>query len=150
MDTSHPQWDICTSDDVVSIGETLPLSSYVGLRSNVDEFNRKRWHSGFSTANSDDAIDVLSDLFILRGLSAHGGNGLSSSPKAVQVAQSCGAQSQYLPDGPWENGYSESSNARLLDEFLNGQIEAVGTASRLNGPLTATSNQIKKPQINYI
>jgi len=46
-----------------------------------------------------DVIDVLSDLFILRGMTA------------------------YIERGsPWENGYIESFNARLRDELLNGEI----------------------------
>ena len=26
------------------------------------------------------------------------------------------------PGSPWENGYCESFNSKLLDEFLNGEI----------------------------
>lgn len=34
-----------------------------------------------------------------------------------------GAQTAYItPGSPWENGYIESFNARLRDEFLNGEI----------------------------
>ena len=33
------------------------------------------------------------------------------------------AQTAYItPGSPWENGYIESFNARLRDEFLNGEI----------------------------
>ena len=33
-----------------------------------------------------------------------------------------GAQTAYItPGSPWENGYIESFNARLRDEFLNGE-----------------------------
>ena len=43
-----------------------------------------------------------------------------------------GAQTLYIePGSPWENGYNESFNGKLRDEFLNGEIfytlpEAVG------------------------
>ena len=34
-----------------------------------------------------------------------------------------GAKTAYIePGSPWENGYCESFNARLRDEFLNGEI----------------------------
>ena len=34
-----------------------------------------------------------------------------------------GAQTAYItPGSPWENGYIESFNARLWDEFLNGEV----------------------------
>ncbi|MDP5211372.1 integrase core domain-containing protein, partial [Microbulbifer sp. 2205BS26-8] len=36
---------------------------------------------------------------------------------------SVGAKVAYIePGSPWENGYCESSNARLRDELLNGEI----------------------------
>ena len=44
--------------------------------------------------------------------------------KAVQGwITGVGAQTAYItPGSPWENGYIESFNARLRDEFLNGEI----------------------------
>ena len=44
--------------------------------------------------------------------------------KAVQAwITAVGAQTAYItPGSPWENGYIESFNARLRDEFLNGEI----------------------------
>jgi len=36
---------------------------------------------------------------------------------------SSGAKTLYIePGSPWENGYCESFNSKLLDEFLNGEI----------------------------
>ena len=49
--------------------------------------------------NSTNVIDVLTDLFILRGV-----------PAFIE------------PGSPWENGYCESFNARFRDELLNGEI----------------------------
>src|SRR5215831_5672782 len=73
-----------------------------------------------------DVIDVLSDLFILRGIPAHirSDNGPEFVAKAVQdwIAV-VGAKTAYIERGsPWENGYIESFNARLRDELLNGEI----------------------------
>ena len=71
-------------------------------------------------------IDVLSDLFILRGVPGHirSDNGPEFVAKAVQEwIAAVGAKTAYIePGSPWENGYVESFNARLRDELLNGEI----------------------------
>jgi putative transposase len=73
-----------------------------------------------------DVIDVLSDLFILRGVPGHirSDNGPEFVAKAVQRwITAVGAKTAYIaPGSPWENGYVESFNARLRDELLNGEI----------------------------
>src|SRR5437588_10004153 len=73
-----------------------------------------------------DVIDVLSDLFILRGIPAHirSDNGPEFVAKAVQEwIAAVGTKTAYIERGsPWENGYIESFNARLRDELLNGEI----------------------------
>jgi putative transposase len=73
-----------------------------------------------------DVIDVLSDLFILRGLPGHirSDNGPEFVAKAVQDwITAVGAKTAYIaPGSPWENGYVESFNARLRDELLDGEI----------------------------
>jgi putative transposase len=73
-----------------------------------------------------DVIDVLSDLFILRGIPGHirSDNGPEFVAKSVQDwITAVGAKTAYIePGSPWENGYIESFNARLRDELLNGEI----------------------------
>jgi len=73
-----------------------------------------------------DVIDVLSDLFILRGVPGHirSDNGSEFVARAVQEwIAAVGAKTAYIePGSPWENGYVESFNARLRDELLNGEI----------------------------
>jgi transposase InsO family protein len=72
-----------------------------------------------------DVIDVLSDLFILRGVPAHlrSDNGPEFVAKQVQRwITTVGAKTATIaPGSPWENGYVESFNARLRDEPLNGE-----------------------------
>ena len=72
-----------------------------------------------------DVIDVLSDLFILRGVPGHvrSDNGPEFVAKAVQAwITGVGAKTAYIaPGSPWENGYIESFNARLRDELLDGE-----------------------------
>jgi transposase InsO family protein len=73
-----------------------------------------------------DVIDVLSDLFILRGVPCHvrSDNGPEFVAEAVQGwITAVGAKTAYIERGsPWENAYVESFNARLRDELLNGEI----------------------------
>ena len=61
---------------------------------------------------SIDVIDVLSDLFILRGVPGHirSDNGPEFVAKAVQDwITAVGAKTAYIaPGSPWENGYIES------------------------------------------
>src|SRR5215207_5567357 len=56
-----------------------------------------------------DVIDVLSDLFILRGVPGHirSDNGPEFIAKAVQEwISAVGAKTAYIaPGSPWENGY---------------------------------------------
>src|SRR5205085_3633355 len=72
-----------------------------------------------------DVIDVLSDLFILRGIPGHirSDNGPEFVAEAVQEwIAAVGTKTAYIERGsPWENGYIESFNARLRDELLNGE-----------------------------
>ena len=74
--------------------------------------------------NSTDVIDVLTDLFILRGPPSYvrSDNGTGFIALAVrQWIETVGAKTAYIePGSPWENGYVESFNARFRDELLDG------------------------------
>lgn len=76
--------------------------------------------------NSTDVIDVLTDLFILRGPPAfvRSDNGPEFVAKDVRAwIGAVGAQTAFIePGSPWENGYIESFNARFRDELLNREI----------------------------
>ncbi len=75
---------------------------------------------------STDVIDVLSDLFILRGVPGHvrSDNGPEFVAKAVRDwITAVGAKTAFIePGSPWENGYCESFNSKLRDELLNGEL----------------------------
>ena len=76
--------------------------------------------------NSADVIDMLTDLFILRGVPAYirSDNGPEFVAQAVRDwIAAVGAKTAYIePGSPWENGYCESFNARFRDELLDGEI----------------------------
>ena len=64
--------------------------------------------------------------FILRGVPSYirSDNGPEFVAQGVQEwINAVGAKTAYIePGSPWENGYCESFNARLRDEFLNGEV----------------------------
>ena len=93
----------------------------------VDEFTRQSLAIRVACKlKAFDVIDVLSDLFILRGIPAHirSDNGPEFVAAAVREwIAAVGAQTAYIePGSPWENGYVESFNGKLRDELLNGEI----------------------------
>jgi putative transposase len=72
---------------------------------------------------SEKAIDVLADLFRIRGVPKHirCDNGPEFIAKALRrwLAQA-GVETLYVePGSPWENGYVESFHSRLRDELTN-------------------------------
>ena len=93
----------------------------------IDEFTRECLAIRIDRKlNSTDVIDVLSDLFILRGVPGHvrSDNGPEFIAKAVREwIVAVGAKTAFIePGSPWENGYCESFNSKLRDELLDGEI----------------------------
>ncbi len=93
----------------------------------IDEFTRECLAIRIDRKlNSTDVIDVLSNLFILRGVPGHvrSDNGPEFIAKAVRDwIVAVGAMTAFIePGSPWENGYCESFNSKLRDELLNGEI----------------------------
>ncbi len=99
----------------------------VHLLNVIDEFTRECLAIRVARKlKAPDVIDVLSDLFILRGVPAHvcSDNGPEFIANSVQKwITAVGAKTAYItPGSPRENGYIERFNARLRDEVLNGEI----------------------------
>ncbi len=93
----------------------------------IDEFTRECIAIKVSRKlKAVDVIDVLSDLFILRGIPGHirSDNGPEFIAKALREwIATVGAKTAYImPGSPWENGYCESFNSKLRDELLDGEI----------------------------
>jgi len=72
---------------------------------------------------NQDVIDLLFQLFILRGIPGHirSDNGPEFTAKAIRKwLNRLGVKTLYIePGSPWENGYIESFNGKLRDELLN-------------------------------
>ena len=75
---------------------------------------------------SQEVIDKLFGLFILRGIPEHirSDNGPEFTGKAIRKWLSrIGVKTLYIePGSPWENGYIESFNGKLRDELLNQEV----------------------------
>lgn len=76
--------------------------------------------------NSFDVLEVLGDLFLMRGQPKfiRSDNGPEFiAEKLRDWLSSLEVKTLYIePGSPWENGYIESFNGRLRDELLNGEI----------------------------
>ncbi len=75
---------------------------------------------------NQDVIDLLFQLFILRGIPEHmrSDNGPEFTAEAVRKwLNRVGVKTLFIePGSPWENGYIESFNGKLRDELLNREI----------------------------
>ena len=93
----------------------------------IDEFSReciasvprRNWRN-------NDVIELLAGLMLLNGtpeyLRSDNGSEFTSN-KVRKWLAGAGVITAYIePGSPWENGYCESFNARMRDEFLNGEL----------------------------
>jgi transposase InsO family protein len=75
---------------------------------------------------SEDVLEVLSGLFVTRGIPEHirSDNGPEFTAKAVREwLGRVGVGTLFIePGSPWENGYVESFNGKLSDELLDGEV----------------------------
>ncbi|MGB8725939.1 MAG: IS3 family transposase, partial [Candidatus Sulfotelmatobacter sp.] len=71
-------------------------------------------------------IDTLADVMLVRGIPEHirSDNGPEFIAEELRKwLGKVGTRTLYIePGSPWENGYCESFNGKLRDEFLNGEI----------------------------
>src|SRR5277367_4229889 len=99
----------------------------VRLLNLIDEHTResllvraqRRWSSSW-------VISALADVMVVKGVPEHlrSDNGPEFVAKDLRTwLANTGAKTLYIePGSPWENGYCESFNSKLRDEFLNGEI----------------------------
>jgi len=75
---------------------------------------------------NQEVIDLLFQLFILRGIPGHirSDNGPEFTARAIRKwLTRLGVKTLFIePGSPWENGYIESFNGKLRDELLNREI----------------------------
>jgi putative transposase len=95
----------------------------------IDEFTRVNLSSKVNRRiRSQDVIDELFELFILRGIPEHirSDNGPEFTARAVRKwLERLGVKTLFIePGSPWENGYIESFNGKMRDELLDREIFA--------------------------
>ena len=95
----------------------------------VDEFSRECLVlDGSRSFKSGDVLDVLRDLFMIRGVPRHirSDNGPEFIAKAIRrFLTTAGVETLYIePGAPWQNGYAESFHSRVRDEFMAGELFA--------------------------
>ena len=108
------------------VAERLKDGTKIRTLTVVDEYTREclSLRTGYSL-KADDVMDVLTNLFIDRGVPDHirSDNGSEFTARTIKAwLARLGVKTLYIaPGSPWENGYNESFNARLRDECLNGE-----------------------------
>ena len=93
----------------------------------IDEFTRQCLAIPVERKlNSESVLDCVAELFVKHGPPDHirSDNGAEFTAHVVREwLGRIGVKTLYIePGSPWENGYNESFNGKLRDEFLNGEI----------------------------
>ncbi len=93
----------------------------------IDEYSRECLAMLVNRSiTSQDVIDQLFNLFILRGIPEHirSDNGTEFTAREIRKwLARLGVKTLFIePGSPWENGYIESFNGKLRDELLNREI----------------------------
>jgi putative transposase len=102
----------------------------------IDEYSRECLCAKVERRlSSHDVIDVLFELFILRGIPEHirSDNGSEFTAKAVRKwLGRLGVRTLFIePGSPWENGYIESFNGKMRDELLNRELFTTLTEAKV-------------------
>jgi putative transposase len=93
----------------------------------IDEHSREclmvRCERRWSSAK---VIEALADVMVMKGVPEHlrSDNGPEFVARDLRTwLANTGAKTSYIePGSPWKNGYCESFNSKLRDEFLNGEL----------------------------
>jgi len=102
----------------------------------IDEYSRECLAMLVNRSiTSQDVIDQLFNLFVLRGIPEHirSDNGTEFTAREIRKwLARLGVKTLFIePGSPWENGYIESFNGKLRDELLNREIFTTLTEARV-------------------
>jgi transposase InsO family protein len=108
------------------VAERLKCGRKIRILTVIDEYTRECLSLRTDyRLGTDEVMDVLTDLFITRGIPDHirSDNGSEFTANSIKAwLGGLGVKTLYIaPGSPWENGYNESFNGRLRDELLNGE-----------------------------
>lgn len=103
---------------------------------------------------ADDVLDVLRDLFVIRGVPKHirSDNGPEFIAEAIRkYLTAAGVETLYVePGSPWQNGYAESFHSRLRSELLDAEVfESVADAQGLAAWRSDYNHHRPHSSLNY-
>jgi len=109
------------------VNERLENGRKVRMLVVIDEFTRECLALDVAKHfKGDNVVEVLRYLFAVRGCPKYirSDNGPEFISEVVQMwLEKAGVDTLYVaPGSPWENGYVESFNSKLRDEFLNREL----------------------------
>lgn len=102
----------------------------------IDEYTRECLAMLVSRSiSSQDVIDQLFQLFVLRGIPEYirSDNGPEFTAREIRKwLGQIGVKTLFIePGSPWENGYIESFNGKLRDELLNREVFTTLTEAKV-------------------
>ena len=122
----------------------------------VDEFSREALAIRVARRlGSMQVIETLADAMVVKGVPQFIRSDNGPEMTALEVKrwlQEVGSKTLFIePGSPWENGYCESFNGKLRDEFLDGEIfYSLKEAQVLTEQWRRTYNQIRPhSSLNY-
>ncbi len=105
------------------------MAAACGMFNLIDEHTRESycWCARNAAGHQRQGlISALADVMVMKGVPEHlrSDNGPEFVAKDLRKwLAKTGAKTLYIePGSPWENGYCESFNSKLRDEFLNGEL----------------------------
>jgi transposase InsO family protein len=106
------------------VSERLADGTKIRILTVIDEYSRECLTIRVAyRLSSDDVLDVLSDLFLTRGMPdfIRSDNGSEFTAQALRDwLKGLNVKTAYIePGSPWENGFNERFNGSLRDECLN-------------------------------
>ena len=122
----------------------------------VDEYSREALAIRVARRlGSMQVIETLADAMVVKGVPQFIRSDNGPEMTALEVKrwlQEVGSKTLFIEPGtPWENGYCESFNGKLRDEFLDGEIfYSLKEAQVLTEQWRRTYNQIRPhSSLNY-
>lgn len=109
------------------VADKLACGRGIRMLTVIDEYTRECLTIRVAyRLKSDDVLDVLSDLFLLKGMPDYirSDNGSEFTAHTLREwLKELKVRTAYIePGSPWENGFNERFNGSLRDECLNGEL----------------------------
>ena len=117
----HQVWSYDFVEDRLSNGRKIRWLNIIDeySRECLASIPRRSWRH-------QNVIEALADLFVMKGCPAYirSDNGPEFAAARLRGwLANVGVTTAYIePGSPWENSFCESFNARMRDEFLNGEL----------------------------